>query len=472
MSLSSKNTSFITAGSDRYWGALFALLVIAFFVLTLLLYPAAVGQLAFPFECFALISIIVPFGSILFQKKLDELKEKFQAQTVGQLYAGYYQNQSLPFLLWGLSFFIVCLFLAALFSLSGNLIDLLRSDGTAAQIGDQSTQLAFPLHFTLLIATIGLFTSPLFTQLSFMTNKASLRVRQQMWGIGFCIGALLLSVPLVIWVVAPSFKLLPLSPAFVFLGVITLFLLGAMGLFLVGLLYRQAEGDLSSISKSSYEGPQGHTYFASLFIGLVIAVSAGLSFVSGDDALQLGWPGVALGFQMVPALIGLRFVPWFTGHAIFYGLIVGILIVLFTDVPGLTLIGLFLTDLSFSSHPLQIFSGVWGLAVNLLVVFIVSAFTQTRNSFEHRAQLHEHCLDHNHDFSSKLGSKLFTWVLCFVWFFFAIGPGAGLGLHFFTQLDLFKDLPSPLTPLWIWCALWWGIGVTMLSLLCRQLKLN
>ena len=457
MSLNSKNIVSMTAGSFRYWGSVFAVLVIVF-----LLYPAAVGLFGFPFEVFALISITVPFGRIFFQKRLLQLKDLLQVKTVGQLYAGYYQNPALLYLLWFCSFLIVCLFLGTLFSFSINIMEYLNGDGMIRWVGNQSTQLMPPLHFTLLIGTIGLLTSPLFTQLSFMTRKTSFLAQQQVWGIGFSIGGLLLSVPVVIWFVA-------ISP--VFLGATALFCILGLVVVLVRLLCDQMACDLSTSSKSSYGITQRSVFSTPLLLGLVIAVSAVFSFASGEEAIKLGWLGVALGLQMIPALIGLRFVPWFTGRAIFCGLIVGVMVVLLTDVPGLALKEFFLTDFAFTSHPLQIYSGVWGALVNLLVVLIVSAFTQSRNSFEHRAQLHELCLDHSPVSSSNPRLKLLAWVICFVWFFFAIGPGAVLGIHLFTHLDLLKNLPSPLTPLWIWCALWWGIGVAMLRLLCGQLKL-
>lgn len=448
----------MTASSFRYWGLLLAVLVITF-----LLYPAAVGHFGFPFEFFALISITVPFGRILFHKRLIQLKDLLQVKNVGQLYSGYYQNPALLYLLWFCSFLIVCLFLGTLFSLSINLMEYLNGDGMIRWVGNQSTQLMDPFHFTLLIGSIGLLTSPLFTQLSFMTSKPSLLAWQQVWGIGFFIGALLLSVPVLIWCVA-------ISP--VFLSTTALFCILVMVVILVRLLSYQTVCDLSPSSSSSYGITQRSVFSTPLLIGLVIVVSAVFSFASGEEAIKLGWLGIALGLQMIPALIGLRFVPWFTGRAVFCGLIVGILVVLLTDVPGLALKELFLTDFSFSSHPLQIFSGVWGVLFNLLVVLIISAFTQSRNSFEHRAQLHDLCLERGHVASSGTGFKLLAWIICFVWFFFAIGPGAVLGIDLFTDLDLLKGLPAPLTPLWIWCAFWWGVGVIMLRLLCGQLKLN
>jgi hypothetical protein len=448
----------MTAGSFHYWGLLLALLVIIF-----LLYPAAVGHFGFPFEFFALISITVPFGSILFQKRLLRMKDLLQVRTVGQLYARYYQNPALLYLLWFYSFLIVCLFLGTLFSLSMSLTELFSCDGIIRRVGNQSTQLIVPLHFTILIGSIGLLTSPLFTQLSFMTRQTSLLAWQQVWGIGFSIGGLLLSLPVLIWFVA-------ISP--VFLSTTALCCILVMVVVLVRLLCDQMACDLPPSSHSSYGITQRSVFSTPLLIGLVIVVSAVFSFASGEEAIKLGWLGVALGLQMMPALIGLRFVPWFTGRAVFCGLIVGVLVVLLTDVPGFALKELFLTDFFFPSHPLQIFSGVWGVLFNLFVVIIVSAFTQSRNSFEYRVQLHDLCLDLVPIASSGGGVKLLAWILCFVWFFFAIGPGAVLGIHLFTHLDLLKVLPSPLTPFWIWCALWWGVGVTMLWLLAKKLRLS
>ena len=469
MSLLSQNTPSKAAGSFLFWRSLFAVPVMIFLALTLLFSPSAVGDFGIPFEFFALISITVPFGSILFQKRVIQVKDRLQVQSLSHLFASYYKTPALLCLLWFCSFLIVCSFLGTFFSLSINLIEMLGVEGVPWRVVGQSKKMPLPLHFTMLIGSVALLTSPPFTHLSFIDKELSLTARQHVWGIGLFTGALLLSVPVLLWFV-------PYSAFFIVLGTTALFCIFLMGGVLVYLFCAQTICDLSPSRNCSFEASQRSAFstflFTGLLIGFVIAVSAGFSILSGEAAFQLGWVGVAFGLQLIPGLIGLRFVPWFTGSAVFCGLVAGLLVVFFTDIPGIVLKDLFFIDLPFSSHPLHIYAGLWGLLFNFLIVLLFSVFTQSRNSFEHRAQLHDLCLERDRGAPSGSGVRLLVWVLCFVWFFFAIGPGAVFGVTVFAKLDFLKDTLSSFTPLFIWCVLWWGIVVAMLRLLCGQLKLN
>ena len=109
--------------SFRYWRIRHSGWVLTLFIAALL-YPAAIHHYDFQIETFLLISITVPFGSILFHNRLLQLGKALEARTVGQLIAGYYQHQGLHSLLRGLSIFSVSLFLGTLFSLIASFLNL------------------------------------------------------------------------------------------------------------------------------------------------------------------------------------------------------------------------------------------------------------------------------------------------------------------------------------------------------------
>ena len=171
---------------------------------------------------------------------------------------------------------------------------------------------------------------------------------------------------------------------------------------------------------------------------------------------------------MVPALIGVCYVPWFTGRAILVGLITGIMVVLLTDKTNGAISDILGFPLPFGPHPYSIYSAVWGALVNLMVVIFVSTFTQSRNGLQRRAEFH-HYLETNLKKQTPRPFLLpLAWAVTFVWFFFAIGPGASLQSTFIA-FDLFGN---QLLSYWTWLGFWWAFGVFMLWLWAYPLQLS
>jgi solute:Na+ symporter, SSS family len=182
---------------------------------------------------------------------------------------------------------------------------------------------------------------------------------------------------------------------------------------------------------------------------------------------------VPLSAQLLPALLGLAFVPWISRSAILAGLILGGLIVLFTEPPGLILFeGLFL-DLPWGRWPLTIHSAAWGLAFNLGAVLLVSIFTRRGAQRDHRDRLHaEFTARWKTDFGGPAarGAK---WSLSLIWAFLAIGPGAILGNIFFSQ-PIFSSSEAVLgiPSLWVWQMLFWLIGVLLVWWIAYRCRLG
>jgi solute:Na+ symporter, SSS family len=103
-------------------------------------------------------------------------------------------------------------------------------------------------------------------------------------------------------------------------------------------------------------------------LAIIAAFAPGLSAVIGSLALPLA-------VQLLPALLGLCFIRWISRGSVIAGLVFGMLIVFFTEPPGLILFeGLFL-ELPWGRWPLTVHSAAWGLGFNAGVVLLAAIFT-------------------------------------------------------------------------------------------------
>ncbi len=199
-------------------------------------------------------------------------------------------------------------------------------------------------------------------------------------------------------------------------------------------------------------------------VGLALAffLVAALATYSPLSAAVFGALALPLSAQMFPALLGLAFVRWISPSAILTGLILGGLVVFFTEPPGLILFEALFLDLPWGRWPLTVQSAGWGLALNLGAVLVVSIFTRKGEERAHRDRLHdEFAARWRTDWGGR-GARAAKWSLTFIWAFLALGPGAILGNSFFSQ-PIFTEgeaslgLPS----LWAWQLLFWLIGVPL-----------
>ncbi|MEY4698286.1 MAG: hypothetical protein RIT14_2714 [Pseudomonadota bacterium] len=203
---------------------------------------------------------------------------------------------------------------------------------------------------------------------------------------------------------------------------------------------------------------------------LLVATLATFAPVGSAVFASLALP---LSAQMFPALLGLAFVRWISRSAILTGLILGGLMVFFTEPPGLILFeGLFL-NLPWGRWPLTIHSAGWGLALNLGAVLLVSIFTRKGDERGARDRLHdEFAARWKTDFGGR-GARGAKWSLAFIWGFLALGPGAILGNTFFSQ-PIFTEGQAALgiPSLWVWQMLFWQLGVPLVWWLAYRSRLG
>ncbi|RFC66596.1 hypothetical protein [Mesorhizobium denitrificans] len=201
--------------------------------------------------------------------------------------------------------------------------------------------------------------------------------------------------------------------------------------------------------------------------GIYLCAAAVANFAPLSAAV-FGALALSLSVQLLPAYLGLCWVPWISRSGVIVGLILGILLVVFTEPFGLILFDRFFVEIPWGRWPLTIHSAAWGLAFNFLAVLLVSLFSRGGEERTHREQLH--AAFESSDPRVVRGAAITArWSLILVWSFLALGPGAILGNSFFsdpifTQGSITPGLPSLL----IWQILFWIVGVVLVWWLAYQ----
>jgi SSS family solute:Na+ symporter len=192
-------------------------------------------------------------------------------------------------------------------------------------------------------------------------------------------------------------------------------------------------------------------------IFLLVALSATFTPL---PAVLLGSLAIPLSVQLLPAYLGMCWLPWVSRSAVLAGLIVGTLIVLFTEPPGLIVFGGLFVELPWGRWPLTIHSAGWGLFFNLAACLLVSIFTHRGAESDRRRLLHDEFGErHPVSFGGRAVSGA-KWSLTLIWTFLALGPGAILGNTFFSS-PIFSSEQAELgvPSLWVWQILFWFFGV-------------
>lgn len=395
-------------------------------------------------------------------------------------------------------------FVDELTNLPSREVPLFQVGSLVPQYSQEVEPLSFPskhlLTFTFLIGLMGLQMSPLFTIHALQARDPNAFAPGQVWWCGCLFGGLLIVVSIFIGQGAQIVQLAPtssldashvterylnfvpqlikniqaLSPfLFGFISLSVIVALHMTAVLLLKLLLNMIALDLSKASifttRFGQEAVRGTAYvLAVLFCTLFAFITLVLAINFPNAFPLLTTLGIAFSFQMVPALIGVCYVPLFTGRAILAGLIAGIIVVFLTDQTNGGISAVLEIQLPFGSHPYNVYSAVWGALVNLMVVIFVSSFTQNRNGLERRTEFHHFLETYFKNQTPRPFLLPFAWSVTFVWFFFAIGPGSSVQSAFLA-FDLFG---SQLLSFWIWLGFWWAFGVFMLWLWAYPLEFS
>lgn len=169
---------------------------------------------------------------------------------------------------------------------------------------------------------------------------------------------------------------------------------------------------------------------------------------------------LSLSVQLFPAYLGLCWLPWISRGGVLTGLVLGIILVVFTEPFGLIVFEGLFVDLPWGRWPLTIHSAGWGLFFNLAACLLVSLFTRAGVERDRRQRLHDAFQAADRGAFGGRAARAAKWSLTLVWAFLALGPGAILGNTFFSQpifagTGVTLGVPSLL----VWQVLLWLLGV-------------
>ncbi|MEJ8569909.1 hypothetical protein [Microbaculum marinum] len=208
--------------------------------------------------------------------------------------------------------------------------------------------------------------------------------------------------------------------------------------------------------------PAGRRLAARIALAVTFALAAALATFAPVSSAVVASLALPMSVQLLPALLGLAFVRWISREAVLTGLIVGTLLVVFTEPFGLVLVEGLFGPLPWGRWPLTAHSAAWGLVFNAAAVLLVSIFTRQVRGRGQRDRLHdEFAARWKTDFGGPAarGAK---WSLTLIWSFLALGPGAIVGNRFFSEpVFAGETAPIGLPSLWVWQLFFWLIGVAL-----------
>jgi len=219
--------------------------------------------------------------------------------------------------------------------------------------------------------------------------------------------------------------------------------------------------------------------FGRLGVAFIVVSALMVATFSRDALVLLGGLAVAFGFQMWPPLASVCWFPWITRQGATWGLLAGLLGVIFTENFGLNLLDLVFgngdlkyNDLLWGRWPWTIHSAGWGMIFNLLVCIPVSAMTQTEAATAHRMKYHNFLREHASLSPEKRKLIPTAWVITLAWLFFGIGPGAVLGNYIFGAPNDASSWIFGMPSIWAWQILFWLLGVGMMWFLAYKMEMS
>lgn len=214
-------------------------------------------------------------------------------------------------------------------------------------------------------------------------------------------------------------------------------------------------------------------FVARVATGLLMLASVLLASFAPRAQAQLGALALSFGFQLLPALAAICWLPWLTRDAVRVGLGVGMAAVVLTEPLGGSITSFFGFELPWGRWPWTIHSAVWGIFFNLLFCILVALATQKDSEREHRMRFHAFLREYAALPQRKRFLRPVAWALTLVWLFFAVGPGSLIGNDFFGAPNngpaaWVLGVPS----LWGWQILWWALGVLVIWLLAYRMEMS
>ncbi len=213
--------------------------------------------------------------------------------------------------------------------------------------------------------------------------------------------------------------------------------------------------------------------FGRIGVAFIVLSALTVATYSADALVLLGGLAVAFGFQMWPSLASVCWFPWITRQGATWGLLAGILGVIFTENFGASIALFFGIELGWGRWPWTIHSAGWGMICNLAVLIPVSFMTQDEGEREHRMKYHNFLREHASLGADKKKLVPVAWGITLAWLFFGVGPGAVIGNDIFGAPNAGVDgwtfgIPS----IWAWQIIFWALGVFMMWFLAYKMEMS
>ncbi len=206
-----------------------------------------------------------------------------------------------------------------------------------------------------------------------------------------------------------------------------------------------------------------------IVIGLLLLASVLMQNLTPVTLTVLGSLALPLAFQLWTPLLGITWLRWITRPAAVTGVGFGIAGVLLTEPFGIAVLSFFGLDLPWGRAPWTIHSAAWGMAANLAVTLLVSAFTQRRGVGQEAQEMRRFLSEILPAGSRARSLRSTAWSLTLAWLFLAVGPGLVFGNYAFLHADGSWALGMP--SLWGWGLLFWVAGVGLVWFLSYKMEM-
>ena len=402
-------------------------------------------------------------------------------------------------------------------NLKGNLFNIAESyssyvsvPGTIKSISLTNTDLPYngiwtsSMILTFVLALAGLQISPNLSMLTYASKEIKYFGTQQIWFSGFLIGFVLLFFSTAIGVgsillggnsiinesgnnisnvlpaniypenvesLIPSLINLIGEYSFVFFGILTI--CGVAAVQSTASLYLTSSAMITrDILKRFFvkNMTNNEQIFTSRIVLLFIFIlSLILSIIFKKSIFDLGSFSLAMSCQMLVPLIAVCYLPWFTKQGVAFGIVVGIIAVIFTESAGQNL---FSELIIWNKWPLSIHSSFWGIFFNLISASIISYITQDTKETNNKNKFHEFINEHKSYSITRRSLKPSAWIVTISWLFFALGPGLILGNELFGKPSNVESWSFGMPSIWVWNIIFWVLGLILVWFLAIKMEMS
>lgn len=362
---------------------------------------------------------------------------------------------------------------AGLFTVAG-VIQFTAGIGRQAAAGHEGTALA---SLGLALALMGFQASPLAAKIVLSTASPRAFAAGQTWVMAGVFGGLLALCGTALGAAAlvdPALGVGPLlgslSPWFSAWLIVGLLagtqLVAGLGLLTAG------EALVRHIYKPWFHsglGRKATVTVTRIVIGLLVLASVLMQVLTPVTLSVLGGLALPLAFQLWTPLLGITWARWITPPAAVTGVGFGIAGVLLTEPFGHAVLSFFGLDLPWGRWPWTLHSAIWGIVPNLVVVLLVSAFTQRRRFGAEAEEVRQLMYVTLQTSARARALKSTAWSVVLAWLFLAVGPGLVAGNAAFIGADgnWLMGIPS----LWAWGLTFWAAGLGMVWFLSYKMEM-